>query len=805
MILWDKATESDREAVKQHVVAQLSSSVAVVGVLFPRGKLDNAVTLPWTVVVTCPMNDPSNNIETAVLRSLDCRGRMDGLPGTCRQRCTNCAPIDTTRSVQKRVMEHVRRNRTSDLMHPNTPHTTVLREVTNTTVAKKIVHYKGTLTAKKAAAYRRKTGVAVANQDSQEMLLDMYTRHAGWARERWGEDSVGYQLWMDHINTMEHAQKHNGNMVGVKHSPVMIKVCLLMRSQLSKPVYNTIARMMLWPLDQTLSPYKNAMVTRTPGFMHAVVHEKSLQLATDDVNQLHKGCLSFDAMTIKSGMAFDFNSGQLMGICAGGKYHSSVAREIDYMQEVEHQIHHSDPDHSDDTEVVPLVKYHVVAYFRSIGTSQGTHCFPVATHQTNNLDGLTILKLTAPWVTALYGYGFEVVTESFDGASENRSYMHAVVNTTVATLLDPATVAMLEDYYKIDTSLKIAKRHPVTGRPVIMGAESVHVWKKLVNALEYSSLPGQQRFMGYPDDQGVPQDMSLFMLRQVWTTIDGDDAGIKHKSLKVMKKLKKEHFDKTNFSRMRVNLAVQVMSKSMADAIEQLIESSPEQHAKLPQDRDRQQYLPRWQNYGPLLEFVKHFNTFVDVCNGKKHNKKDQKVSLYSTVDKVIPDELTAILKFLAWAAEWQRRVQACPAIHKERKTWAFLPWQCWEDLQRVVLGFLCTVLCYCGEPDPAYPHRITDLRCHCQCISQDRVENHFSHVRNQNAHPYAHEAQRSTCQAGSIRVRNLKGNSGHSPHDRIWKMHPKERALKLLRGSTVPVPAKLRKPRIHDDGDASV
>lgn len=240
------------------------------------------------------------------------------------------------------------------------------------------------LTAQKAAAYRRKSGIVISNEDDQQMLLDEYITHTKWARERWGEDSVGFQLWMDHINTMQHAKKHNGSMVGVKHSPVMIKVCLLMRSQLSKPVYNTIARLMLWPLDQSLSSYKNAMVTKTPGFLHAVVQEKSLQLVTGDASDVHKGCLSFDAMTVKSGMAFDYQTGKLLGVCADGKHHTAVAREVDYMREAEKHMHGINPNENNDTdETMPLIKYHVVAYFRSIGTSAVVHCFPVATFQSD--------------------------------------------------------------------------------------------------------------------------------------------------------------------------------------------------------------------------------------------------------------------------------------------------------------------------------------------------------------------------------------------------------------------------------------
>ena len=399
----------------------------------------------------------------------------------------------------------------------------------------------------------------------------------------------------------------------------------------------------------------------------------------------------------------------------------------------------------------------------------------------------------------LYFYGFDVVNESFDGASENRSYMHAVVDTTVAELLDPATVALLNDHYKVDTTLKIARTHPVTLRPIIMGAESVHLWKKLVNALEYSSNPKPKRYLGYPDDHGKPLEMSLEMLRDVWTTIDGDDdvnAVARHKSLKVFKKLTKDHFEKTNFLRMRVYLAVQVMSNTMANAIEKLMASSPIQHALPPGSRDKQQFLPRWEKYGPLLEFVKHFNTFVDVCNGFAVDNATQKTSLYSTEDTFLPGELIAMLEFLAWVADWQRRIQTCVDIHPEKKTWAFLPWQCWEDLQRVVLGFVCTVLCYCGDAHPDYPHRVPNLRCHCQCISQDRVENHFSHIRNKYKNPYPHEAQHATGQAATMRVHNTKANSGRSPDDHTWKMHPNERVLKSVPGSSVPVAAKLRKPR---------
>ena len=82
--------------------------------------------------------------------------------------------------------------------------------------------------------------------------------------------------------------------------------------------------------------------------------------------------------------------------------------------------------------------------------------------------------------------------------------------------------------------------------------EMPHWIKKFVNAMEKSSAPKEKRDMTFRGEK-----ISLHMIENVWRESLGGISALR------LSKLTDEHFDKNAHSRMRVHLAVQVLSMSV--------------------------------------------------------------------------------------------------------------------------------------------------------------------------------------------------------------------------------------------------
>mmetsp|Transcript_11300 Transcript_11300/g.45756 ORF Transcript_11300/g.45756 Transcript_11300/m.45756 type:complete len:361 (-) Transcript_11300:60-1142(-) len=233
-------------------------------------------------------------------------------------------------------------------------------------------------------------------------------------------------------------------------------------------------------------------------------------------------------------------------------------------------------------------------------------------------------------------YSFHVVAAAFDGAGENRSFAKTMLTIPASELLNGAEVSF-------DASTLILMPHPVWGKEyvIILFGDGPQVWKKLANALEFSNANDWSRSLQMLATDGESKTLCLEMCRDAWVQYEGiDDAspvagtGALRRSI-----FKEEHFKKNAFSRMRVPLAVQVISQRMIEVLHEYVG-----------DDAQKQLL-----FEPLINFCDQMDRFVDICNSRRARGYDNIRSLNNS------RELRELDVIVAWFEKWYTSIQTAP------------------------------------------------------------------------------------------------------------------------------------------------
>ena len=119
----------------------------------------------------------------------------------------------------------------------------------------------------------------------------------------------------------------------------------------------------------------------------------------------------------------------------------------------------------------------------------------------SDLNASMIVDMVFTVITALWWYSFEAVMALCDGASEHRSFQKECADISIADVraaLDPdlgwGCADLLDKYDKnprnLTDSLGVAFKHPITGKPVFLMSDPVHLIKKLLSSLDKSKKKG---------------------------------------------------------------------------------------------------------------------------------------------------------------------------------------------------------------------------------------------------------------------------------------------------------------------------
>lgn len=362
----------------------------------------------------------------------------------------------------------------------------------------------------------------------------------------------------------------------------------------------------------------------------------------------------------------------------------------------------------EDDDKVALGEHYMV--FKASTWSSGTKHFDfmVARYCLHSLHGRWIRTNLRQITATLAFFGFIVNTNSFDGASENRSAMKQELTLTLKDvlpeLLDTSTSApttqeeedtsqqetsqdqegssysdddeeiskYFDDLrrhpesvdpptktYKIDElpwDLKVAYKHPTLDDIIILSAADMpHAIKKQVNAIELSGKMKSKRDLHL---NGLP--IQLRMGYDAYKrTIDYKSES----STQLYPKLSVDVFEKTSKSRMRVGLAARAVGTSMKRCLEnygqQVKKASPN-------------------TFDSYILLCEKTDRFIDIMNG--NNKGNKGCSL---IDSPNHPHLYELLDYVKFLHQWKAQCYAC----KER--YFYFPNSCHEDTCWVALSLV--------------------------------------------------------------------------------------------------------------------
>ena len=518
-------------------------------------------------------------------------------------------------------------------------------------------------------------------------------------------------LWECTLKNAESAAKHDGRRQGSRYHPVVIRLALELSSSASAQTYDEVAEMFFLPTTRYLQKYKNFAAGDGEGPMLSVISNMKIKAASrsfDADSWDMCGVLSFDAMTVAQKIAYNPRTGSIVGL----PWERDEASIGIVMAEYKRAARRASGARPEESEAgggqLELAQHYNVYYFNSLGRPD--FAFPVARYCMGSITSASLLHQYNKVTLELALRGFHVAVSVCDGAGENRAFNRISAEVPASTFFS-TTEAASWAAKGINLDFKVAKDSLLTPGDMYTFhlSDFPHALKKIVNAMEMSSRSSSGRDLKMPSgliDDGKPfyYQINLGMLREVWQSYNKSAFS---SSLQRERKLTDGHFTKNAFTRMRVYLAMQVVSTSMVRIID------AEAHKMQPAFGA----LAPGQIYEGVRTLCVKLDRLVDILNST--TEKDG-IEFVNGPNHAHLDEL---METLAWFADWKARLAESDLPKKEKKA-SFLPDECWADLQSLVLGFVCACKFYLAKYGKDGAIMIA-RRC-----SQDIVEHHFAHVR---------------------------------------------------------------------------
>jgi hypothetical protein len=310
----------------------------------------------------------------------------------------------------------------------------------------------------------------------------------------------------------------------------------------------------------------------------------------------------------------------------------------------------------------------------------------VASFNLADLKPSTLMNTLHTVLTTLKGYGLGVCLLVGDGAEENVSFFKSICTVPISRYIPEE---LQKKYATIPyEELLFVALHPVTDEPIFVIEDMPHLMKRIVKGMERLSNPYTKRPFCWGD---CP--INLNMIWQVWESQGGRLLHLKES------KLTMAHFVKDANSRMRVYLAVQVLSGTSAQMIEEAI-------------KDDEIDLPlEGKKYKHLIELARCVDRLVDIGNGRSTTEKKEYVAHFKReTSKEIQEEL---LQIADWFAQWSKDVENDAELDENN----FLADKTWEGLQWMMLGCVGMIEHYVKKKGFVIAPRRT---------TSDPVEQHF-------------------------------------------------------------------------------
>lgn len=577
----------------------------------------------------------------------------------------------------------------------------------------------------------QKKGVSLP--DDMKDLFDEETEDLAMAyfeKENVSDDDIEKLLFLESLKNARRAQESGSKRV--RHSPLMIRFCITLNVRLGRRNWTSLARLFHLPSQRTLDKYKSVGSNAKDGMQlevlagEKIILDKALEegdLSEDFKEWLRHGILAYDSAKCRDKLIYNFHTGELMG-CAHDAFDINIIREEWKAVSLKAEQNGAKRQKTNKKKVgrPQLAKHFLLFYFTSWEAKSRKTQMCVARYGMESITSSWLANTIRKIIVTLEVYGFLVDSVVADGASENRGCNNQLATLSVGELLELTP----EQREKLPIKKKIAFVHPTRDDvTVFIWSDMPHWAKKFVNALERTDMPESKTNLMF---RGKP--LSLKMLETVWE----NDGGAEGASVRT-NRLSREHFHKDSFSRMRVYLAVQVMSMSMCRMID-------DQVADKMLDKDQ---------YAPLREIIGKVDRLVDVFNGTKENKQKEDKGC-ENLNAPNHRHVTESLDILTLFCEWKAEAQAL----EDSST--FMPYTSFDDLCSMVFGLVGMA--------QKYLHQDGSRTMVQRRGNTDVLEHAFAHLRARERNFNIAQGRQGVAQAQGVRQNALGGNNRNAPHE---------------------------------------
>lgn len=361
-------------------------------------------------------------------------------------------------------------------------------------------------------------------------------------------------------------------------------------------------------------------------------------------------------------------------------------------------------------------------------------------------------------VTRLHEFGFNVIAARCDGASQNRKLLDDLATIQASNFISSEWMEELQDgdLHKC----MVASRHPVTQRPIFLGTDDPHNWKRVRNHLDCAGDGARNlcRPKCIRSAENAPSfsPANLKMLERCWVAVEGS----KPSTMRVFPRLTLAHWRPTRFLKMRVPHAVQVLSNS---AIRLIHTANAAGHLDEPGPTKDE---PSFAGYDFLLDFLDQFNKTWDIVNSRPSAKGESYVG--PEMRSVNDDRLQVLVDFVVWLKDWHTDVHRVLTFDDAEN--AFLGRELYADLVQSCLSSLSLVR-YCLVMAPELSIKGVVLRR----LQQDMLEHHFAHIRSSTgstSSPSGAEAARGSSVSAGAHITGITNKSNCKLDERPCLRH---------------------------------
>uniref|UniRef100_A0A7M6DPD0 Uncharacterized protein n=1 Tax=Clytia hemisphaerica TaxID=252671 RepID=A0A7M6DPD0_9CNID len=321
---------------------------------------------------------------------------------------------------------------------------------------------------------------------------------------------------------------------GMRWHPLIIRWCLSIYLK-SPGTYKNIREspFLFLPCKNTLLKYIN-FTDPGCGFNIDIVKKLVNHVKVETLDEFQKNVvLIFDEMKIKSGLVYCKTTGKLVGFTEMGRINDEI--------EEFGRLCNTDKDDADEDR--PIAKYVIVFMVRGICSGLN---YSFGHFASEGFESDQIFYCAYEATRILEGIGLKVRAMTADGASPNRKFFNLH--------------RMSEEDNTINGSVYWAKNPWDWERNIYFVCDPPHLVKTTRNNLENSHGNRKTRNLLYEG-----QEIGWHHIVNVYNWDLGPARHVV--GLRMGHKLREEHVNLDPRSRMRVNLAAQVLSKTVADML----------------------------------------------------------------------------------------------------------------------------------------------------------------------------------------------------------------------------------------------